>query len=272
MKRDLSIQINWFVDFARVNLDNAEMGQLSKLRTELAQVFLCGRPERLPGPLDESQYRELVWGIEQNFFGTKEKLKNLQRIIISTIDNISDGLKRISKQAEFDWMPYEEAQTFSGVDLISSKIHLDFEVKTLVRPSIEYRHEADTIKIRWAKEWRTQSSFQVLTIPEGHPQNILLYRFFSLLEALPLTAFRRCDSCNKIFFHLSKRNKTYCSNLCAAKAGNRKRRQAIKAEAPALHEQQRKRASERAQKSYERKVRKKHPKAMIQRRKSTKMG
>lgn len=137
MKANLSRQISWFVDFASMDLDNADMGQLSKLRTELSQVFLCGRVGFLAAPLDEAQYRELILEIDHRYFGTKDKIKNLQQTILSNIEKITGGIERVAEKAEIEWIPYEDSQTLSGVDLISSKVHLNLEIKMLF---IQYDH------------------------------------------------------------------------------------------------------------------------------------
>ena len=68
----------------------------------------------------------------------------------------------------------------------------------------------------------TDTTLQVLTFPIGNPEGVVLYSFYKLLEAIPITAFRRCESCGKVFIHISKRKRNFCSNLCAAKAGNKK--------------------------------------------------
>jgi hypothetical protein len=268
MKSNLSSKINWFVDFANTDLDNADIGQLSKLRTELAQIFLCGRAGSLPAPLDEVQYLELNLEIEHRYFGTRDKIKNLQQIFLSNIEKITGSIERVAEKAEIEWIPYEDSKTLSGVDLISFKVHLNLEIKMLFRPSLEYKGDAS--KIRWAQAWPLNSSLQVLTLPDGNPEDVLLYAFYRLLEAVPITSFRRCGTCGKVFFHISKREKNYCRNLCAAKAGNKKRREAMKESDPALYHQERNAANQRAKKSYEKKVRKQHPKAIIKSRKSTK--
>jgi hypothetical protein len=271
VKANLGSQISWFVDFANTDLDNADIGQLSKLRAELAQIFLCGNVERLAAPWDEVQYRELNLEIENRYFGTRDKIKNLQQIFLSNIEKITGSLERIAEKAEIEWTPYDDSQTLSGIDLISFKVHLNLEIKMLFRPSLEYKSEAGASKIRWAQAWPLKSNLQVLTLPDGNPEDVLLYAFYRLLEAVPLTtAFRRCGNCGKVFFHISKRERNYCSNLCAAKAGNKKRREVMKESDPALYRQELNRENQRAKKSYEKRVREKHPKAIIKSRKSTK--
>jgi hypothetical protein len=272
MKADLSSKISWFVDFANTDLDNADIGQLSKFRTELAQIFLGGRVGRLAAPLDEVQYMEFNQEIEYRYFGTRDKIKNLQQVFLSHIEKITGSIERIAEKAESEWTSYDNAQTLSGVDLISFKVHLNLEIKTLFRPSLESKSEAGTSKIRWAQAWPVNSTLQVLTLPDGNPEDVLLYAFYRLLEAVPITSFRRCDNCGKVFFHISKRERKYCRNLCAAKAGNKKKREAMKEGDPALYHQELTKANQRAKNAYAKKVRKTHPHAIINSRKSTRKG
>jgi hypothetical protein len=270
LKKKLDRQINWFADFASLNLDNVDMGQLSKLRIELAQVLLTGFKEGVRSHLDEVDYANLLSEIERRYFESRDKIKSLQQTIFSNIAKLADGIERAAQKAEAKWIAYEDSETLTGVELISSKIHLDFEIKAQLLPARDYKQDAGEIKTRWKETWPSESSFLISTLPTGSPEDILLFRFSQLLEAVPVSAFRRCKSCGKVFFHISKREKTYCSNLCAAKAGNKKRREAIKKSAPNLYQEQLRKASQRAQKSYEKKVRRVHPKAKFRHRKPTK--
>ena len=203
------------------------MGQISKLQTELAQIFLCGRVGHLYAPLDEIQYMETIQELKRNYFGSKDKIRILQKLIQSNLEMILSGFEKLENKAELNWTPYEDAMTMGGVDLISTRINLDLQIKTIARPPFEFKHSTKKTKARWAATWRTDSTLQVLTIPTGNLDGVLLYAFYKALEAIPITAFRRCESCRKVFIHTSKRKRNYCSNLCAAKAGNKKRRQAI---------------------------------------------
>jgi len=45
-----------------------------------------------------------------------------------------------------------------------------------------------------------------------------------ILDGIPESAFKRCPECKKWFFHLSKRQKEFCSNRCASRYLTRKKR------------------------------------------------
>ena len=266
MKQNISRLINWFVDFASLDLDKCDLGQLSKLRTELAQIYIVGYLGRPPSPLDEFPYYFRIFEIERMHFQDPDKIKPLQKKILSIRDQILEGIEGIADKAEFEWVPYDKAKSIKGVELISDLIHLDFEINVSVITQMEYDREGGDLKVRWPKNWRDKGCFRVLKFPKGDPEDVLLLRFAELLEIIPITAFRRCRLCQKLFFHVSKRERFYCSNLCAAKAGNKAKRDAIKKGEPDRYNEELRKGRRRAEESYDKKVKMKHPKAKIRKR------
>lgn len=269
MRQNFSSLINWFMDFASIDLDKCDLGQLSKLRTELAQIYMCGYLGRLPAPLDEFPYYRQVIDIERMYFEDENKVRNIQKKIKSIRKTMLDGIEKVENEAEFDWVAYEKSETMSGVEIFQERIHLDYEINLSIITQMEYDRESDGLKVRWPKNWKDIGCFRVLKLPKGDPEQVLLLRFAELLETIPIAAFRRCKLCEKFFFHSSKRERYYCSNLCAAKSGNKERRESIKKEDPARYDKIKRKARQRATASYDRKVKRIHPKAKIQRRKKS---
>lgn len=75
---------------------------------------------------------------------------------------------------------------------------------------------------QWDTEWREKSAVRVrasLDLKYG-----LLIGFLKIINGLPADAFRFCESCKRWYFHLSKKNRKYCSEKCTKKMQARRRR------------------------------------------------
>ncbi len=83
---------------------------------------------------------ETIREVERTYFGTKDKIRLFQKLIQSNLEKILAGFEGLGNRAELDWTPYEDAKTMGGVDLISTWINLNFEIKTIARPPFESIH------------------------------------------------------------------------------------------------------------------------------------
>ncbi|MBC8316514.1 MAG: hypothetical protein H8E41_01315 [Desulfobulbaceae bacterium] len=91
-------------------------------------------------------------------------------------------------------------------------------------------------------------------------------RFFQAADGLSVDALRTCPECNHYFIHISKKQKTYCSNLCAAKAGSRQKRADLKSEKGEAYECELREGAKRARKSYVKKAQGGNPRIKVKRR------
>lgn len=100
----------------------------------------------------------------------------------------------------------------------------------------------------------------------GDEEETLTYHFLRSLHGAKLSQIKLCPECGQYFLHTTKRDKIFCSNLCAARKGARDRRAKMKEDAPDKYQEILKQNKERAHKSYVKKVQEKHPKAKVERR------
>lgn len=100
----------------------------------------------------------------------------------------------------------------------------------------------------------------------GDEEETLIYHFIRSLHGAKLSQIKQCPECGQHFLHTTKREKTFCSNLCAARKGARDRRAKLKQETPQKYQEILEQNKERAHRSYVKKVQKKHPKANVERR------
>lgn len=73
-----------------------------------------------------------------------------------------------------------------------------------------------------------------------------------LLIGLPKDSIKRCMECQRLFFHISKKKKIYCSSSCSWKSLSRERREAIKKH-PRQYQAYLKKQRETMKKYYEKK-------------------
>jgi hypothetical protein len=93
----------------------------------------------------------------------------------------------------------------------------------LALPNFERQLTADdTFKISYVQ--------MVKTSPDSNAPNLkmLINDFATLLDGLPSDCIKRCKECGRLFIHISKKVKIYCSPKCSFKYLSRKRRQELK--------------------------------------------
>jgi hypothetical protein len=84
-------------------------------------------------------------------------------------------------------------------------------------------------------------------------------RFLNAVDGMPTYGFRKCTECKKIFFYPHKRKKEFCRVQCGWKFFARQRRESN----PEVYKEYQR---EVMQNRYEKKIREKHPKAKIRKR------
>ncbi len=60
-------------------------------------------------------------------------------------------------------------------------------------------------------------------------EDTLIYHFSQTLDGIPAGAFRQCEEveCNKWYAHISKKERKFCSQTCATKDANRKKKEKV---------------------------------------------
>ena len=178
-----------------------------------------------------------------------------------------DKIVHLSDSEESEWISFEKSNTIEmGVPLFPDPFQITLQIEAAVRIPLEYNYEENETKLRWRNDWRENSTISIRTEPIGSSERLLLFIFLKSLNSLPLKSIRRCEECGRWFIHVTKREKMYCGNLCAARKSNRDRRIKTKSKDPTAYEQELKKSRKRARKSYEEKVKRDNPKAKIQHR------
>ncbi|MGO9566875.1 MAG: hypothetical protein ACLP5H_04975 [Desulfomonilaceae bacterium] len=84
-----------------------------------------------------------------------------------------------------------------------------------------------------------------------------LYDFIMALEDVPISSFCQCEECKGWFLHVTNKKRLFCSSRCRARKGSRASYSKIKASNPKKYEDVKTKGKERAEKSYDRRTRRK---------------
>jgi hypothetical protein len=260
--------LQWFLDFLHVDitaLDVVEKTDLSIQARALLQGFV---------PPDAEMHVR-VW-IEEDFpdeedsvyivFGRKlERLQDLQRGFRGFFRELT---ARVQRAYEFEslWLPVPLFRETS----IAAPLAGNFTVQARIVAEenswvSEYGGSEPNELHYWQEGSLDNAVIRTSTVADSH-EDTFKYQFLRALDGLPLGALRQCQECKRWFLHFTKRKRSYCSNKCAARKGRRERWKQIKETGGEIYESVLAKSRERAHDSYERKVRKNHPKAKVERR------
>ncbi|MFC1876229.1 hypothetical protein ACFL2E_03010 [Thermodesulfobacteriota bacterium] len=93
-----------------------------------------------------------------------------------------------------------------------------------------------------------QDTFNV-TFRSAEDSMSIMLAFLQELNGVLIESFKKCPECSNWFLQISKKNKIYCSNKCAARKVARNRRAKLKADNPSKYEAELKKNAERAKKA-----------------------
>lgn len=150
--------------------------------------------------------------------------------------------------------PVSDLKHFFELQEIS--VNVSMKLRT---PLIEWESlmkNGNDFTARITKETLFEAPFH-LTVKAQNYKDTLLYYFFRSLEGLPLKAIQSCIECGSFFIHTTKRKKIFCSNKCSMRKANRDRRKRIKEKDKDKYEHELAEGKKRAQKSREKRIKKK---------------
>jgi hypothetical protein len=260
--------LKWFLDFLNLDLDRISVGALAKWAVEISGLLsgnfhpgqpIMGRPSVRPGIVGRIGWEvidridlELCHKELADFFGF------MMMRVESTLANMVGG----------KWVPEEQVDLipiFSkldipnlSADLMGTGVYWDEKTEDTTEGKTKhlYRCSAETVA-----DMEISLSFRTPTTADA-----LKFFFCLALNGVPVRAFRQCEECEKWFIHLTKRERQFCSNPCAARAGIRRRRAELKENDPAEYDATLKEKAERAHKNYAKKVKARIKSAKPQRR------
>lgn len=262
LKKEIVGQINWYLDFAQRDLEALTKADVAKLIYDARDLVFSG----MTGVKMTEEEKLGLLGVpdgQQEIYNLKW-LQDLQSGFLKVFERMMSRIEQISERQESGWKTYSDSNVINGVS-IAEALQVSFRAEVKVVGPLEYDHSGNEVKVRPRPDWLDQSTITIKTRTAIDDENLFIYGFVKCLPGIPTGAFRRCNDCQNWFLHLTKSKRKFCSNSCAARSGNIKRRAKQKAEDREKHKSELQKSRERAAKSYESKIRKTHPKAQIKR-------
>jgi hypothetical protein len=237
--------LEWFVGLIGMDLEKMAPTDHVKINTE-AQLMARGLNPWMVDPIRQPNTTTTIKTL-MKWFATRGEdyvnLKECQKRILTFMETLEREKENTKKPVRL--INIETGET-------SDDIFLPLNARLLPNTpiSIELKELDGKINVTYSSNDITET---------------LLVYFVKALSGLPTQAIRRCPECKKWFLHLSARRKEFCSNKCAAKKGSRDQRRSFK-EKKIDYAKELAAGAKRARTSYENKVKKKYPKAIVERR------
>jgi hypothetical protein len=300
MHKEKRKRLEWFLNFMNLDLDQMPPREKYNLFVDLLAVSRGFNPEEeYPRfTVDEdakSILLSLKWG---DTYRLQKRLKEFFESImqkINTLQNYHGMWQPLKDFEQLAWLTkVETTQSIEiGVNIwkaTNGKIEAKTQQLTIADDEdglIEEDASADRRLVReivaWAKDVRQKygdgsnlfrfdqvalknSPIIISAFSPSNDEQSLISQLIQALDGVPLGALCRCPECDNWFLHISKHNREFCSNKCAARMNSRGRREKLKKEKPKAYEQELKDGAQRARKSYEKKVKETYPRAKVERR------
>ncbi len=254
--------LEWFLDFINADLDTLTLSENMKLAVEVKLA------------LDGS----IRWRVMSDYLlmHGSDSLISLFDPDLRTIKDLQahlriffEGMTKKIEALRYYERNYAE-QPLNGINEVAE---LTTNIKArarIITPGLEdFESEDDYSPPRFGGLLGSLLGPNVIRVQFSPDNNkdALIFHFLQDIDGLPLIAIRQCPECKKWFVHLSRREKEFCSNKCAAKKTSRQRYQRLKENDPESYQRELEEAQERAHKSYEkRQAPKLAPGAKVQRR------
>ena len=266
MKKDNSL-VEWFLSFLNMDLENQPYGDLLKLVTELDAVLkgVSYKDNALPAAPHLIRHLPKHYLRVTSLMANQcQKVKDLQKALREVVEGIIKAYENANECA--DTMLSEDV--FTSLRALSRlKVTLDAEAR-IEAPQWQADVESVTDEMQFEYMWKREDLKEAtlqLVISSENSEATIKYRFLESFDGLPLKALRRCPMCGNWFLHLSKREREFCSNTCAARNYSRKKTASLKQDPPS-HEEELDKKSDKNHESYKDSVHKIHPNADVKRR------
>jgi hypothetical protein len=206
--------LQWFVDFANMDLQTIKPGDKAKLLVEA---------------------EEYLW--------PREELKSFR--VIHTPEALSEKMGRMAWALEIP--PRESAEYWAAIVRSREGIRKLFS-HNIIRVTAHFSPEIsmDSLKksaisvvalghdeVLWRTEKGPNVPYTTILLPlTGSQDEYLCLKILMLLEGLPQHAIRKCPGCEQFFFNPTRRKKEFCSPKCMWRVTAGKRRKELKEKHP----------------------------------------
>ena len=264
LKSDQSWYLEFYLAFLNCDLDHSSLGEQMKLAGELAIIMGC---------TDFSDIVESVSidRVNQLLSNSGAELKRLQKLFKSWFELMTEKIRQASDRVvKLDGGRISKAKAHKLLKMFELRpeilMTVSLELESVSNFDADGPYIFDGVfDTAWKPEAVKEARFKV-EVSAAKNENALLYHFVKALDKLPVSALVRCPECGAWFLHLSKRERVYCSNKCAATKTSRERYRRLREHDPESYQVELESGRERAHRAYGRKVKTEHPNAKVERR------
>jgi hypothetical protein len=251
-------KLKFFLNFINVDLDKISIRKIERLGTKLAEHLGLVEFDGLFEKISTRVFDKLV--------GRKgERLKDLQKRFSSFLEQTMAHTEYIRSHPGV-WLEKDEPDPVWKIAEINPQLNVRLMItveEEITRIDFDGVNAYQSVRLK--KDSLRDSRFRVFKVA-SHDFDGVIYHFIETLNGIPISTVRKCPECGGWFIHLTNRKRDYCSNRCASRKGRRERTSRMKADHPERYEEELKKSRERAHRSYENKVKSKHPKVKVERR------
>lgn len=236
MEKDRQEALEWFVQFALLDLKDLKPGDRAKLEVEVSE-YSCPNQEELETAtkvvpyLKDQEIKEYLkkrpWELKKDSPDFWPQVTRLQVLVRAV-------LKSMKKDLIDEILP--------GGTIVPPWLHVEEEYPTIWEGKVWYVlttiHNKMSL-IMWPSVWSLD--------------NYVRLKIFSLLKGLPITTLSICRSCKKYFINPTLRDKKFCSPRCMWRFNAKKGREELKGKHPGKYKAYLKKQREIMRQRYEEK-------------------
>jgi hypothetical protein len=245
----------WFLDFLNLEVQMLSQEEMEKWATEALYMIEFGKPRlwQRVYPVPEkivTQEKIDVWVNSNRLFEYQMFIKNFLVEALSNIERSISTRTVWTPRKKFRFQSFiSEFKTFATLRLqvpAYSGLNVKTENKGKKNEETYYRIDKSNFQ---------EANFHFSFLSKSEKKSFLIV-FCQNLEGVPIKSLRRCTNCDNWFLHISKREKKFCTNKCAASYLGRLRREKLKLENSEVYQKELREGAKRARKSYEKKKKK----------------
>jgi hypothetical protein len=232
MEKERIKRLQWFLKFMATDLKKLKMEDYKQLISEASYHLMLGKAEIVsPAFLANIKDKKFKEEFEVWLSETYDSNPGAENYLLgATLPSLQAALKEGSRDI------FARIETVKNGDKNAISF-INAETRSLACETSIKENQAEPYFSN--REYFIESSY-----------NVIVFQFMRCLHDIPISAFRKCPECENWFVNVTKREKTYCTNLCASRYIVREKRKD-----PESLKLDRKQGAKRARKSYERKVR-----------------
>jgi hypothetical protein len=206
--------VEWFVNFAQMDLERLSPGDRAKLEVEAGEYLLPSIP--IPILKDEKRSDYLI-----------DKMRNIDLSWIwENHETVKKSPSESKSQQKHDWfthVPEKHTEEYWSLIVDCEKNVYDalkgyLDGKIVGNQSVSHAFYCFLARERF--------EFMIIPMMKKHSDFVII-KLNMALDGLPVACLQTCQSCRRIFFNPSKRTMKYCSTKCLWRFNTQKRRTAM---------------------------------------------